>query len=353
MAATNRSDIIDPALIRPGRFDRQITINLPTVKDREAILKVHARGKRFDKSVTAPEIAQLTTGFSGADLANLLNEAAILAVRRKKKSISIFEILTTIDRILLGLEGRSSLRVRTRQNIAFQEVSYAVMSSVLNSSTGIQKLTIIPRASTQSNMNLNASAIQYPSRQTFINQIVLGLSRRAVEEIIQGASESTVACQQDIAQLTRALRGMIVRFAMAKLQELKQESQQRNLFLLGSDIKAEITNVIDVFSTDFVDLTYYRVLNFLTFSRPLIERIADQLIAFEEIDGTTFRTFMKEFFFNFEDKNKNIVLDSRNSALFEILFPDIFKSPLDIEKKTKRLLLETKQLINEKNKKAS
>lgn len=350
IAATNRIDILDPALIRPGRFDRQIAINLPTVKDREAILKVHAKGKTFDSSISFGEIAQQTIGFSGADLANLLNEAAILAVRRKKTAISMNEIATTIDRILLGVEGRNSLRIRARQLTAFHEVGHAVMASILNPDQDIQKLTIIPRGNTQGVTNLAPSAIQYPSRETFIRQILIALSGRAVEEIIFGTSECTVGAQEDIAQATQALRGIVVRYAMTRLQELKQESQRRNLSFLGSDAKEEINNLVDSFSTNFVDVAYQQVYLFLTYLRPMIERITDELLAYEELDGKVLRVLIKEFLVNTKKKNSNIVLDSRSSALFEMLFPEMYTS-FEMEKQINESLIEVKEIIKElKNK---
>jgi len=344
IAATNRIDILDPALTRPGRFDRQITINLPTVKDREAILKVHAKGKIFDPSISFSEIAQQTIGFSGADLANLLNEAAILAVRRKKTSISINEILVTIDRILLGLEGRNSLRIRARQLTAFHEVGHALMASILNPDQNIQKLTILPRGNTQGVTNLGPSAIQYPSRETFVRQILIALSGRAVEEVMFGTSECTVGGQEDIAELTRALRGLVVRYAMSRLQELKQESQRRNLFLLGSDAKEEINNIIDNFTTNFVDVAYQQVYLFLSFLRPVIERIADELVTFEELDGKILRVLAKEFLFNSQKKNTKIVLDSRTAALFEMLFPEMRRSFFELEKEIDQLVQKSKEL---------
>jgi cell division protease FtsH len=346
IAATNRIDILDPALIRPGRFDRQITINLPTVKDREAILKVHAKGKTFDSSISFGEIAQQTIGFSGADLANLLNEAAILAVRRKKTAISMNEIATTIDRIILGVEGRNSLRIRGRQLTAFHEVGHAVMASILNPEQDIQKLTIIPRGNTQGVTNLAPSAIQYPSRETFIRQILIALSGRAVEEIVFGTSECTVGAQEDIAQLTRALRGIVVRYAMTRLQELKQESQRRNLSFLGSDAKEEINNIVDNFSTNFVDVAYQQVYLFLTFLRPMIERITDELLAYEELDGKVLRVLTKEFLFNTKKKNSNIVLDSRSAALFEMLFPEMYTS-FEMEKQINESLKKVKEIIKD------
>jgi len=237
IAATNRIDILDPAIKRAGRFDRQIIINNPTLKDRQAILKVHARGKKLDGSVSLAQIAQRTIGFSGADLANLLNEAAILATRRKKATISMEEINTSIDRIVIGLEGRQVMRVKARQLTAFHEMGHAFVGSLINENDGIEKLTLVPRGNTQGTTWTVPSPSQYNSRRLFLNQILIAIAGRAAEEIVNGISECTVGSQQDLVQMTRTVRTMVLRYAMSRLQELKQQAQQRNLFFLGSDVK--------------------------------------------------------------------------------------------------------------------
>ena len=151
IAASNRIDILDPAIKRPGRFDRQITINNPNLKERQAILKVHARGKKLAPSVSLAQVAQRTIGFSGADLANVLNEAAILATR-KRKNISMKEINTSIDRTVIGLEGKQMIaRVKARQITAFHEMGHAFLGTLVNENEGIEKLTLVPRGNTRGN----------------------------------------------------------------------------------------------------------------------------------------------------------------------------------------------------------
>ena len=231
IAASNRIDILDPAIKRAGRFDRQITINNPNLKERQSILKVHARGKKLDELVSIAQIAQRTIGFSGADLANLLNEAAILATRRKKSTITMQEINVSIDRVVIGLEGKQVSRVKARQLTGFHEMGHAFIGSLINENDGIEKLTLIPRGNTQGTTWTIPSPSQYNSRNMFINQILIAIAGRAAEEIVGGVSECTVGAQQDIAQMTRNVRTMILRYAMARLQELKQQAQQRNLSL--------------------------------------------------------------------------------------------------------------------------
>ena len=351
IGATNRIDILDAALLRPGRFDRQITITLPTKKDREAILKVHAQNKKLDESVSFSEIAQETAGFSGADLANLLNEAALLSVRRKKTTIGMSEIRKTIDRLLLGLQKKASARMRTRQVIAFHEVGHALMATLLNPTQPIQKLTILPRGNVQGVTNLQPSNVQYPTKETFLSQILIALSGRAAEELINGTGESTTNAEQDIEQGTRALRGVVSRYAMARLQEFKQESQKRNLLLLGSDGKGEISNFIDNFSTQFIDLAYQQIFTFFLLLRPLIERIADELLASEELDGITFQVLVGEFLTKVGNPQNNFLNDAQHSVFFDVLFPIFEKSSVETEEEVEKILAKTNDVIKDLQKK--
>ena len=184
IAATNRIDILDPAIKRAGRFDRQITITNPNFNERQAILAVHAANKKIDPAVSLAQIAQRTVGFSGADLANLLNEAAILATRKKKSTITMDEISLTIDRLVLGLESNPLTRVKAKQLTAFHEMGHAFLGMLLNETEGIQKVTILPRGGAKGVTWTNSSSSQYSSRQWFVHQIFIALAGRAAEEMI-------------------------------------------------------------------------------------------------------------------------------------------------------------------------
>ena len=321
IAATNRIDILDPAIKRAGRFDRQITINNPNLKERQAILKVHARGKKLDENVSLAQIAQRTIGFSGADLANLLNEAAILATRRKKQTITTEEINLSIDRIVIGLEGKQVARVKARQLTAFHEMGHAFVGSLINENEGIEKLTLVPRGNTQGTTWTIPSMSQYNSRRIFVNQILIAIAGRAAEEIVSGIGECTVGSQQDLAQLTRTVRTMVLRYAMARLQELKQQAQQRNLFFLGSDVKQELNNIIDNFTTNFMDITYNEVVSFLEIVRPGGERLVDQLLISEELSGKDLRTIAREYISNLN--SLEVLYNSRQSSLFDLITPEL------------------------------
>jgi len=338
IGASNRIDILDPAIKRAGRFDRQITINNPNLKERLSILKVHARGKKLDKSVSLAQIAQRTIGFSGADLANVLNEAAILATRLKKETILMQEINTSIDRIVIGLEGKQLSRVKARQLTGFHEMGHAFVGSLINENDGIEKLTLVPRGRTQGTTWTIPSASQYNSRNLFINQVLIAISGRAAEEIVGGIAECTVGSQQDLAQMTRNVRVMILRYAMARLQELKQQAQQRNLFFLGSDVKQELNNIIDNFTTNFMDITYQEVISFLEVIRPGGERLVDELMVSEELTGKDLRALAKEYLSNLT--SLEILYNTRQSSLFDLMSPDLQKSITEVEKES-----ETNSLI--------
>lgn len=337
IAATNRIDILDPAIKRPGRFDRQITIGNPNLKERQAILRVHARGKKLNEFVSIPQIAQRTIGFSGADLANLLNEAAILATRRKKSDIGMEEINITIDRIVIGLEGKQVSRAKARQLTGFHEMGHAFIGSLINENEGIEKLTLVPRGNTQGTTWTIPSSSQYNSRDLFISQIFIGIGGRAAEEIVYGTAECTAGAQQDLAQITRNIRVMVLRYAMARLQELKQQAQQRNLYFLGSDVKQELNNIIDNFTTNFMDITYNEILSFLETIRPGGERLVDQLMVSEELTGKDLRTLAREYLSNIS--YLEVLYNSRQSSLFDLMAPELSKSISEVEKEATQLVL--------------
>ena len=344
IAASNRIDILDPAIKRAGRFDRQITINNPNLKERQAILKVHAKGKKLDPSVSLAQIAQRTIGFSGADLANLLNEAAILATRLKKKTISMQEINLSVDRIVIGLEGKQVIRVKARQLTAYHEMGHAFVGSLVNENDGIEKLTLVPRGNTQGTTWTTPSSSQYNSRRSFINQILIAIAGRAAEEIVSGVGECTVGSQQDLAQMTRTLRTMVLRYAMARLQELKQQAQQRNLFFLGSDVKQELNNIIDNFTTNFMDITYHEVVSFLEVIRPGGERLVDQLMISEELSGKDLRTLAREYISKLG--GVEVLYSTRQSNLFELMAPELKKSIIEVENDANKLNEDLASKIN-------
>nr|AYO28685.1 cell division protein [Neotessella volvocina] len=342
IAASNRIDILDPAIKRAGRFDRQILINNPTLNERLAILKVHSRGKKIDPSVSLAQIAQRTLGFSGADLENVLNEAAILATRRRNETITMDEINTSIDRIVIGLEGKGLIRVKGRQLTAFHEMGHAFVSSMMNPQNGVEKLTLVPRGRTQGTTWTIPSVSQYLTRNVFLNQVFIGIAGRASEELINGISECTVGAEDDLAELTRTLRVLIIRYAMSRLQELKQEAQLRNLFYLGTDIKQEFNNLVDNFTTNLMDITYTEVLSFLEIIRPGGERLVDELIICEEMNGKEFCALAQEYLSNL--KGFEILESSRKSTIFNFMAPTLNEFIEDIYEGVENLEREIQQI---------
>jgi cell division protease FtsH len=343
IGATNRLEVLDSAIKRPGRFDRQITINNPSLKERVSILTVHARGKKLAPSVSIAQVAQRTIGFSGADLANVLNEAAILATRRKKEDIKMAEINISIDRVIVGLEGQRVNRIKSRHLTGFHEMGHAFMGSLVNSKEGIDKLTLVPRGRTQGTTWTIPSGGQYNTRNVFVKQVLIAIGGRAAEELIGGVSECSVGAQQDIAQMTRSIRIMILRYAMGRLQEFKQEAQQRNLYLIGSDAKQELENLVDDFTTNFIDVTYDEVMAFLEVIRPGGERLVDELILAEELTGKELRSIAKEYISNLNGLEP--LTNNRHSVLFNAVAPEKTKTVIQVKKESRKVLCNSSTIL--------
>jgi cell division protease FtsH len=245
------------------------------------------------------------------------------------------EINLSIDRIVIGLEGKQILRVKARQLTAFHEMGHAFAGSLINENDGIEKLTLVPRGNTQGTTWTIPSVSQYNSRRIFLNQILIAIGGRAAEEIINGVSECTVGSQQDLLQMTRTVRTMVLRYAMSRLQELKQQAQQRNLFFLGSDVKQELNNIVDNFTTNFMDIIYNEVISFLEIIRPGGERLVDQLMISEELTGKDLRTIAQEYLSNL--LNSELLYNSRESSLFDFMLPELKKYISEVEKDVEKL----------------
>ena len=253
------------------------------------------------------------------------------------------EISTSVDRLIIGLEGRQFSRIHSRQLTAFHEMGHAVIGTLIDDNQSIQKVSIIPRGNTQGTTWTTPSSSQYSSRQSFINQILIALSGRATEEIINGVGECTVGAQQDINQVTRILRMMIVRYSMARLQELKQEAQQRNLYLLGSDVKQELNNIVDNFTTNYIDLLYNEIVSFLEIIRPTGERIVDELLISEELTGKEVKALVNEYISNYN--SWDLLYTEREALLFQAMGPKLMISLSEIEGKIQKLLTSSSSKI--------
>lgn len=235
IAATNRPDVLDPALLRPGRFDRQVTVNLPDVKGREEILKVHARGKVFAKNIELKNIAKRTVGFSGAELENLLNEAALLAVRREKNAITMEEIDEAHDRVLMGPAKKShKYTEKEKRVVAFHEAGHAVIGLRLEGADEVQKITIVPRGSAGGyNLMLPKEETYLATKTELLDRITGLLGGRVAEEIV--FNEVTTGAHNDFERATKIARAMVTEYGMSDLGPVQFEHQDSSSVFLGRD----------------------------------------------------------------------------------------------------------------------
>ncbi|MGG4142068.1 ATP-dependent zinc metalloprotease FtsH [Paenibacillus algorifonticola] len=290
VAATNRPDILDPALLRPGRFDRQITVDRPDVKGREAVLKVHSRNKPLNKDVKLDIIARRTTGFSGADLENLLNEAALLAARRNKKDIAMVEVDEAIDRVIVGTEKKSRvISDREKRIVAFHEAGHTIIGFFLEHADLVHKVTIIPRG------KAGGYVIMLPkedrmlvTKQELLDKVTGLLGGRVAEELFIG--EIGTGAYSDFKQATSIVRAMIMEYGMSdKLGPLQFGSSQGQVFL-GRDIGHEqnysdaIAYEIDQEMQAIIGACYERAKKLLTERSKEVHTIAETLLSVETLE---------------------------------------------------------------------
>ncbi|MEM6838438.1 MAG: ATP-dependent zinc metalloprotease FtsH3 [Cyanobacteria bacterium P01_C01_bin.120] len=296
IAATNRPDVLDSALLRPGRFDRQVVVDRPDFAGRSEILQVHARGKTFAKDVDLDKIARRTPGFTGADLSNLLNEAAILAARRNLTEISMDEVNDAIDRVLAGPEKKDRVMSEKRKElVAYHEAGHALVGALMPDYDPVQKISIIPRGRaggltwfTPSEERLESGLY---SRAYLQNQMAVALGGRIAEEIVYGNEEVTTGASNDLQQVARVARQMITRFGMSnELGPVALGRQQGNMFL-GRDIASErdfseeTAAIIDTEVRELVDQAYFRAKQVLVENRSILDKLADMLVEKETVDS--------------------------------------------------------------------
>nr|YP_009293761.1 cell division protein [Rhodymenia pseudopalmata]AOM64443.1 cell division protein [Rhodymenia pseudopalmata] len=301
IAATNRVDILDAALLRPGRFDRQVNVDVPDFKGRLAILNVHSRNKKIDSSVSLPTIARRTPGFSGADIANLMNEAAILTARRRKKSITLNEIDGSIDRIIAGMEGTPLTDSKSKRLIAYHEIGHAIVGTLLKDHDPVQKVTLIPRGQARGLTWFTPSEDQaLISRSQIISRIMGALGGRVAEEIVFGDAEVTTGASNDLQQVTSMARQMVTRFGMSSIGPLSLENEESNPFLgrgMGntSEYSDEIAIKIDKQIQLIVKECHKKTIEIIKDNRVVIDRLVDLLIEKETISGDEFRSIINQY----------------------------------------------------------
>jgi cell division protease FtsH len=301
IAATNRPDVLDSALLRPGRFDRQVTVDAPDIKGRLEILQVHARNKKLDPSVSLDAIARRTPGFTGADLANLLNEAAILTARRRKEAITLREVDDAVDRVVAGMEGTPLVDSKSKRLIAYHEIGHALVGTLLKDHDPVQKVTLIPRGQAQGLTWFTPNEEQgLISRSQLKARITGALGGRAAEEVIFGAAEVTTGAGGDLQQLSGMARQMVTRFGMSDLGPLSLESQQGEVFLgrdwtTRSEYSESIASRIDGQVRAIVEECYDNAKKIVRDHRTVTDRLVDLLIEKETIDGEEFRQIVAEY----------------------------------------------------------
>ncbi len=305
IAATNRPDVLDAALLRPGRFDRQVTVDRPSFKGRYEILRVHARDKKLSDEVNLEAIARRTPGFAGADLANLLNEAAILAARRQRMAVTNQDIDDAIDRITIGLTKPPLLDGRSKRLIAYHEVGHALLMTLLEHSDPLNKVTIIPRSNgaggfSQALPNEEQIDSGLYSRAWLVDRVVVGFGGRAAEEIVFGYAETTTGASNDLQQNTNLVRQMVTRFGMSTLGPLMLDSPNNEVFLGGgwtnrSEYSDDIAAQIDREVREILAQAYQKAKSILTEHRELMDRLSDTLVERETLDGDEFRAVVAEY----------------------------------------------------------
>ena len=288
IAATNRPDVLDPALLRPGRFDRQVTVALPDAKAREEILKVHARNKVLSKGVHLDSIAKRTVGFSGADLENLLNEAALLAVRREKTAITMSEIDEAIDRVIMGpAKVTKKYTAKEKRLVAYHEAGHAVLGIKLDDANDVQKVTIIPRGQAGGYNLMLPKEEKYTATKTELLEEIMGLlGGRVSEEVV--FNEVTTGAHNDFSKATKIARSMVTEYGMSSLGPVQLETPEGSSFLgrdynknrnFSDQVALEIDNEV----RKIINECYEKTKKIIEKNRKLLDLIANTLIERETL----------------------------------------------------------------------
>ncbi len=297
IAATNRPDVLDPALLRPGRFDRQVVLDLPDINDREAILKVHAFRKPLAKDVSLREVAERTAGFSGADLENLLNEAAILAARRRKKKIGKEEIYESIEKVLLGPERKSHVLNKEEKKItAYHETGHALVARMLPQMDPVHKVSIISRGRAAGyTLKLPAEDRQFSTYTKFVNELAVLLAGYAAEKVFFG--EVTTGATNDLRRATDLAKKLVTEYGMAKSLPPRTYGEKEEMIFLGKEIHQQrdyseksaekIDQEVDNFITD----AYAKAVQTIKDNKDKMEEIAQALLKKETLEREEFESF--------------------------------------------------------------
>lgn len=303
IAATNRPDVLDAALLRPGRFDRQVIVDVPDIKGRLEILKVHARNKKIDSSVSLEAIARRTTGFTGADLANLLNEAAILTARRHKDAITMTEIDDAVVRVVAGMEGTPLIDSKIKRLVAYHEVGHALVGTLLKDHDPVEKVMLIRRGQ-ELGMTWFISNEEHflLSRSQLLAKITAVLGGRAAEEVIFGSAETAGGrkAERELGYVTSIARQMVTLYGMSELGQFSLESQNSEVFLgrdwmTKSEYSEEIAGKIDAKVREMIIDCYQKAKQLIQENQQVIHQLVDLLVEQETIEGEQFRKIVAEY----------------------------------------------------------
>lgn len=292
MAATNRADVLDPALLRPGRFDRRVTIDMPDIKDREEILKVHAVGKPIAKEVSLRKVAERTPGFSGADLANLLNEASILAVRKELKEVTEAEILPSIEKVLLGPERKSRvITPHDKKVTAYHEAGHAIVGHLLEHSDPVRKVSIISRGSAGGyTLKMPSEDKHYPTFAQFRDDLAMSMGGYVAEKMIFGDDMISTGPSSDLRNATKLARNMVMQYGMSKKLGARTFGEHDEMIFLGREIHEErdysdkTAEEIDQEIKALISEAETRAREVLTTNRPKMEKMVAVLMEKETIE---------------------------------------------------------------------
>ncbi|MBU2228832.1 ATP-dependent zinc metalloprotease FtsH [Patescibacteria group bacterium] len=299
IAATNRPDVLDPALLRPGRFDRRVVLDLPSLNDREEILKVHAKGKPFDSSVKLRTLAERTPGFSGADLANLLNEAAILAARKNRKQIAVEDGLESIEKVMLGPERKSHvLNKREKEITAYHEAGHALVAHVLPNSDPVRKVSIVARG------QAGGYTLKYPSedkfmhsKTEFIDDLAVLLAGHATEKEV--FKDITTGANSDLKHATALARKLVTEYGMSETLGPQTFGKKEELVFLGREISEQrdygekVATMIDQEVSKFLKKAYVTAQEIIRKERLSLDKIAKTLIEKETLEQKEFEALLK------------------------------------------------------------
>ncbi len=336
IAATNRPDVLDPALLRSGRFDRRVTVSLPDIKGREAILQVHARNKKLASDISLANLAKRTPGFSGADLANVLNEGAILAVRKNESKVTMTDLDEAIDRVMMGPAKKSKKYTeKDKILVAYHEAGHAVIGLKLEDADMVQKVTIIPRGDAGGYNLMTPREEKYFHRKSeFIAQITGLLGGRTAEEIQFG--EISAGAVNDIEKLTEIAKNMVRVYGMSSLGPIQYADPQGNVFLgrdytKGSDYSAGVAAEIDKEVRAIVDECHENCRKILTENKDLLDLIANNLYEHETLTNEEITNLMN--YGQLTDPNVETSEEEEKTEQEVVQVPEIPETPTGVDQK--------------------